>query len=100
MLKETTAIQRARHDQSLPLAVSATLCLPIFAVKFRSLHLIKGNVRYWHLSRPGGNITGVYLFTSTIESKRLGLLRALVPGVQLIAVLLNPNRQDYTRPGR
>ena len=49
------------------------------------------------LSRPGGNITGVYLFTSTIESKRLGLLRALVPGVQLIAVLLNPNRQDYTR---
>ena len=49
------------------------------------------------LSRPGGNITGVYLFTSTIESKRLGLLRALVPGVQLIAVLLNPNRQDYAR---
>src|SRR6516165_7003246 len=49
------------------------------------------------LSRPGGNITGVYLFTSTIESKRLGLLRALVQGVQLIAVLLNPNRQDYTR---
>jgi putative ABC transport system substrate-binding protein len=49
------------------------------------------------LSRPGGNITGVYMFTSQIESKRLGLLRALVPGVQLIAVLLNPNRQDYTR---
>jgi putative tryptophan/tyrosine transport system substrate-binding protein len=49
------------------------------------------------LSRPGGNITGVYLFTSTIESKRLGLLRALVPGVLLVAVLLNPNRQDYTR---
>ena len=44
------------------------------------------------LSRPGGNITGVYLFTAAMESKRLGLLRALVPGVQLIAVLLNPNR--------
>src|SRR5499427_10738712 len=52
------------------------------------------------LSRPGGNITGVYLFTSQIESKRLGLLRALVPGVQLIAVLLNPNRQDYARQKR
>jgi len=38
------------------------------------------------LSRPGGNITGVYLFTAAMESKRLGLLRALVPGVQLIAV--------------
>jgi putative ABC transport system substrate-binding protein len=52
------------------------------------------------LSRPGGNITGVYLFTSQIESKRLGLLRALVPGVQLIAVLLNPNRPDYARQKR
>ena len=49
------------------------------------------------LSRPGGNVTGVNLFTSQIESKRLGLLRALVPGAQLIAVLLNPNRQDYAR---
>jgi putative ABC transport system substrate-binding protein len=52
------------------------------------------------LSRPGGNITGVYLFTSQIESKRLGLLRALVPGVPLIAVLLNPNRPDYARQKR
>jgi putative tryptophan/tyrosine transport system substrate-binding protein len=52
------------------------------------------------LSRPGGNITGAYLFTSQIESKRLGLLRALVPGVQLIAVLLNSNRPDYTRQKR
>jgi putative tryptophan/tyrosine transport system substrate-binding protein len=47
------------------------------------------------LSRPGGNITGVYLFTAAMESKRLGLLRALVPGVQLIAVLLNPNRPEH-----
>jgi putative ABC transport system substrate-binding protein len=47
------------------------------------------------LSRPGGNITGVNLFVTAMESKRLGLLRALIPGVQLIAVLLNPNRQNY-----
>src|SRR5215469_6898948 len=49
------------------------------------------------LSRPGGNITGVNLFIVAMESKRLGLLRALVPGVQLIAVLLNPNLQTYTQ---
>jgi putative ABC transport system substrate-binding protein len=49
------------------------------------------------LSRPGGNITGVNLFVTAMESKRLGLLRALIPGVQLIAVLLNPNRQNYAR---
>ena len=48
------------------------------------------------LSRPGGNITGVYLFTSQIESKRLGLLRALVPKAELIAILLNPNNPVAT----
>ena len=47
------------------------------------------------LSRPGGNITGVNLFVTVLEGKRLGLLRALVPGVQLIAVLFNPNRPNH-----
>jgi len=47
------------------------------------------------LRRPGGNITGVNFLTAALEGKRLGLLRALLPGVQLIAVLLNPNRPDH-----
>ena len=44
------------------------------------------------LSHPGGNLTGVNLFVTTMEGKRLGLLRALVPGVQLIAVLIRTVR--------
>jgi ABC-type uncharacterized transport system substrate-binding protein len=52
------------------------------------------------LNRPGGNITGVDLFVTTMESKRFGLLRALIPGVQLIAVLLNLNSQTYGRQKR
>jgi putative ABC transport system substrate-binding protein len=47
------------------------------------------------LSRPGGNMTGVSLFVTDLEAKRLGLLRALVPGVQLIAVLFNPSRPEH-----
>jgi putative ABC transport system substrate-binding protein len=47
------------------------------------------------LSRPGGNMTGVNFFVTQMESKRLGFLRALIPGVQLIAVLLNPNEPNY-----
>ena len=43
------------------------------------------------LSRPGGNATGVNMFTSTLEPKRLGLLRELVPSAALIAALVNPN---------
>ena len=41
-------------------------------------------------NRPGGNATGYALWTNEMESKRLGLLRELVPGVRLIGVLVNP----------
>jgi len=41
-------------------------------------------------SRPGGNVTGYTLWTNEMESKRLGLLRELVPGAPLIGVLVNP----------
>ena len=43
------------------------------------------------LNRPGGNLTGVYFQTAAIESKRLGLLRDLVPNTAIIGVLWNPN---------
>ena len=46
------------------------------------------------LNRPAGNATGVYLFATDIEAKRLGLLRDLVPTSALIGVLLNPNNAN------
>ena len=45
------------------------------------------------LSRPGGNITGIYFFTQGLEGKRLGLLHELVPTAKTIAVLINT---DYS----
>ena len=42
-------------------------------------------------SRPGGNATGISLLTTTLEPKRLGLLRELVSRGAIIGVLLNPN---------
>jgi putative ABC transport system substrate-binding protein len=45
-----------------------------------------------NLNRPGGNITGVYWFTTALETKRLGLARDMVPGATLIGALVNPNR--------
>jgi putative tryptophan/tyrosine transport system substrate-binding protein len=52
------------------------------------------------LNRPEGNITGVTFLTSALGAKRLGLLRDLVPGVEVIALLTNPNTdagQSQTR---
>ena len=43
------------------------------------------------LNRPGGNITGVSSLISELGTKRLGLLRELVPSATVIATLVNPN---------
>ena len=42
------------------------------------------------LHRPGGNVTGVVLFTSSLGAKRIGLLRQLLPNIDAIGVLVNP----------
>ena len=42
-------------------------------------------------NRPGGNVTGVSFLATMIGSKRLDLLRQLVPAATTIAYLVNPN---------
>jgi putative ABC transport system substrate-binding protein len=49
------------------------------------------------LNRPGGNLTGVTIFTAALSAKRLELLRELVPNPGLIAVLLNPKQPGIDR---
>ena len=43
------------------------------------------------LNRPSGNVTGVTFFTAQLGTKRLQLLRELVPKSGTIAVLVNQN---------
>src|SRR5215467_8935581 len=45
-------------------------------------------------ARPGGNATGLNIFITAIEAKRLGLLRELVPTAARIAVIVNPNSPE------
>jgi hypothetical protein len=40
--------------------------------------------------RTGGNVTGINVFTGVMEGKQLGLLTEMVPGVALIAIMVNP----------
>jgi putative tryptophan/tyrosine transport system substrate-binding protein len=44
-----------------------------------------------NLDHPGGNITGVIPMTVDIASKRLGLMRDLLPRPTRVAVLVDPN---------
>jgi putative ABC transport system substrate-binding protein len=46
------------------------------------------------LNRPGGNATGVNVFITAVEAKRLGLLHELVPTARQIAVIVNPNSPE------
>ena len=43
------------------------------------------------LNRPGGNVTGVSLLTTSLAAKRLEILREVAPKASIIGVLLNPN---------
>jgi putative ABC transport system substrate-binding protein len=52
------------------------------------------------INRPGGNATGVSFLTSSLEPKRLELVRVLLPKVELVAALVNPdnpNAEDHIR---
>jgi putative tryptophan/tyrosine transport system substrate-binding protein len=43
------------------------------------------------LNRPGGNLTGLTFFGNRLGAKRVEMLRELVPGTSVIAVLVDPN---------
>jgi putative ABC transport system substrate-binding protein len=47
-------------------------------------------------NRPSGNVTGVSNLQNPLGAKRLELLRELVPGAAVVAVLANPSNTVYT----
>ena len=48
------------------------------------------------LARPGSNLTGINFFNNELTTKRLELLRELLPGVARVAVLVNPANATNT----
>jgi putative ABC transport system substrate-binding protein len=48
------------------------------------------------LARPGGNATGINLYTGELTAKRLELLRELVPAATRVAVLVEPGNSEST----
>jgi putative ABC transport system substrate-binding protein len=68
-------------------AKNATTTIPIVFLASDPLRfgLVKS------LSHPEGNLTGVGLFTASIGSKRLEILRQLVPTAKVVGFLINPD---------
>jgi len=74
-----TAIVRA--------AQHATRTIPILAIAYDLL----GSKLVSSLARPHGNTTGISIVATELDGKRQEILMELVPGVQHIAVLADPN---------
>jgi ABC-type uncharacterized transport system substrate-binding protein len=72
-------------------AIKATSTIPIlFVIGIDPVEL--GMVS--SLSRPGGNVTGVSLYTTELATKRLEMLKELVPGGSTFALLVNSARSQ------
>jgi putative tryptophan/tyrosine transport system substrate-binding protein len=81
----------AAGDNPALAAEAATATIPIvFAVAGDPVQL--GVVS--NLNHPDGNATGVSFFSSTVTSKRLGLLHTLVPTAAMLSLLVNPTNSS------
>jgi ABC-type uncharacterized transport system substrate-binding protein len=86
--RPVTVLVSTGGEPSALAAKAAAMTIPIVST-FTADPVERGLVA--SLNQPGGNVTGIDLLTATVEPKRLGLLRDLVPQAATVGVLLNPN---------
>jgi putative ABC transport system substrate-binding protein len=87
-----TVIVTSGGDAPARAAKAATDAIPIVSI-FGGDPVATGFVE--SLARPGGNATGVTLFTATLELKRLEFLREMVPSLSTLALLANPDNPRF-----
>jgi len=90
LIERRVAVIAAAGVDPAHAAKTATTTIPI--VFFMSGDPIAENL-VSSLNQPSGNLTGVTTFSGVLTSKRLELLRELVPSAR-IAALMNPNNSN------
>jgi putative tryptophan/tyrosine transport system substrate-binding protein len=91
LIRRQVTVIVAIGDPSPQIAKAATQTIPIvFAANGDP---VRDNL-VASLNRPGGNATGVTIFGAAAVTKRLQLLRDLMPQVVAIAYLMNPNNPN------
>jgi putative ABC transport system substrate-binding protein len=82
---------------SVVAAKNATSILPIVALDLETDPIASGLVA--SLTRPNGNVTGLFLDLPGMAGKWLQLIREVIPGLQRVAALWDANTGPYqTRP--
>jgi putative ABC transport system substrate-binding protein len=76
-------------DQGLRAAKEATLTIPIVVIACDPLDSLVASI-----ARPVGKATGLTCISSDLASKRLQLLKELVPALARVAVLFNPEDRN------
>jgi putative ABC transport system substrate-binding protein len=83
----------AGPEQSLRAAIAATDGLPVVMIAVDYDPLAKGYVR--SLSRPSGNVTGVYFQNVELVGKRLALVKEAFPGATTMTVFWDKASADH-----
>jgi putative ABC transport system substrate-binding protein len=87
LVRRGVAVMIATRTRAIVAAQAATATIPI--VFFTGGDPVRSGF-VASLNRPGGNLTGISSMNTELGAKRIGLLRALLPGATRIAVLVNP----------
>jgi len=78
----------ARGTWALTAAGNATRTIPIIGIDLEADPVEAGLVA--SISRPGGNITGLFLDLSELSGKHLQILKEIIPGASRVAILGDP----------
>jgi putative tryptophan/tyrosine transport system substrate-binding protein len=88
LARRHVAVLVASSSSSIQAARDATSTIPIVVTGFPDDAVESGLVA--SLGHPGGNVTGVSVFSVELVAKRFGLLHELLPKATVIALLVNP----------